>query len=88
MNYVVFNICKKAIILFSRVGQLIVPYYIHDDVIKNQTNGHDTSRIIITEILLFYWIHNMVICQGDIFDGGKNSLPIGGNVFDVFLRIE
>ena len=66
----------------------IVPYYIHDDVIKHQTTGHDTSSIIITEILLFHCIHNIVIFQGDIFDGGKNLLPIGGNVFGLFLHLE
>ena len=70
------------------VWQFIVPYYIHDDAIKNQTTGHDTYRIIITEILLFHGILNVVIYQGDIFDGGKNSLPIGGNVLDLFFRIE
>ena len=30
----------------------------------------------------------MEIYQGDIFDGGKNSLPNGVNVFMLFFRIE
>ena len=67
INDVVLNLCKMTIICFSRVCQFLVPYYINDNVIKHQTNGHDTSRIIITEILLFQWIHNMEICQGNIF---------------------
>ena len=83
-----FNMCKKTIILFSRVWKFIVSYYNHYDVIKHQTTGHNTYRIIFTEILIFHWIHNMVIFQGDIFDGGKNSLPSGGNVFDLFFRLE
>ena len=38
---------------------------------------------------MFHWIHNMVIVLGDIFfDGGKNSLPSGGNVFDLLFRLE
>ena len=46
---------------------------IHDDVIKHQTTGHNTSRIIITYILIFHWKDKMIPFQGDIFDGGKNS---------------
>ena len=66
INDVVINLCKKKILLFSGVWEFTVPYYIHDYVIKNQSTGHNTSRIIITHILLFNWIQNMVICQGDI----------------------
>ena len=88
INDVAFNICKKTIIFFSRVCQYIVTYYSHDNFIKYQTTGHDTPSIIITKILLFHWIHNRVICQGNIFDGGKNSLPNGGNVFILFFRLE
>ena len=87
-NDVVLNLCKNTIIFFSRVCQFIVLYYIHDDVIKHQTTGHDTSMIIMTNILLFYWIHNMVIYQGDIFDWGKNALPNGGNIFYLFFCLE
>ena len=30
----------------------------------------------------------MVIFQDAIFDGGKNSLPSGGNVFELLFRLE
>ena len=53
INDLVLNLCKKTIIFFSRVCQFLVPYYIHDDVIKHQTNLHDTSMIIIIYILPF-----------------------------------
>ena len=45
----------------------------HDDVIKHQTTGHNTSRIIITYILIFHWEDKMIAFQGDFLDGGKYS---------------
>ena len=67
INDVVLNMCKKTIILFIMKYQFLVPCYIYDDVIKHKTTLHDTYRIIITDILMFQWIHNRESCQGNIF---------------------
>ena len=45
----------------------------HDDVIKHQTTGHNTSMIIITYILIFHWKDKMIAFQGGFLDEGKNS---------------
>ena len=66
INDVVFNLCKKTTIFFFVAFQFLVRYYIHYDVIKQPTTWYDTSRIIITYILLFQWIQNRATCQGNI----------------------
>ena len=69
--------------------QLLVLYYIHNDVIKHKTTLHDTSRIISTEILLFQWIHYLIGQPvKNFFDVGKNYLPNGKNVFILFFGLE
>ena len=69
---------KRQSFSSGECSKFIITYYINDDVNKHQTNENDTFRILITDILLFQWIHNREICQGNVFfDGGKNSFPNG-----------
>ena len=65
-NDVVFNLCKKTIILFIMACKFLIHNYIHDDIIKHQTTWHDACTIIITEIYLFHCIHNRENRQGNI----------------------
>ena len=75
------SIFVKKIIFFLVALKTLVPEYIHDDVIKHQTTWHETSGIIITEILLFQWINNRATFQVNSFDGGNYAIPNGENVF-------
>ena len=59
-TFTFFPILKK-INLFLVAFQCIVTNNIHYDVMEHQNNLHDTSRIIITYILLFQWINNRLI---------------------------
>ena len=86
INFVVIHICKININSFHVVFQYLLPDHIHDDVIKHQTNLHETSRIIVTYILLFQRIKNWMTFQCNFFYECKNSLPNGGNfIFRFFL---
>ena len=49
---------------------------IHDDVIKHQTTGYYTSRIIITYILIFHREDKMIAFQGNFLEGGKNHFEV------------
>ena len=82
------SMCKNTIIFFSMsMWWYNSLYLIHDDVIKHHTTGHNTSRIIITYILIFIgkikWLFFKVI----VLEGGKKSFLSGKNIFDlVFLE--
>ena len=77
--------CKMTINYLQMALQCLVPDHIHDDVIQHQTTWYDTSMIIVTYILLFQRIKNWMTFQYNIFDGGKNSFPNGGNIILWFL---
>ena len=54
--------------------QCLVPEYIHDDVIKHQTTLHETSRIIVTYIILLQQKNNWMAFQYDSFDKGNKII--------------